>query len=633
VKHLLQPLRLLVPALLLTGFSSQAQYLNYSPLRATNTAGTYTTLSTGTSIVIPTANTDDANSTPQAIGFAFNYNGATFTDFVLNTNGFVKLGTTAPSAADLFPSQNAAATNDDPLTSTEAADVNLLMPFNQDLVAGNGAGGAEYRSEISGIAPNRVLTVQWKNVSDKAGLGTDASASQYASFSFQVKLYETTNAIEFVYDAAVASTGTATARFPNVGIKGSGSNSGQTVLGNKTASTGAWSTTVFITGSYGSSTHNYRANVGPDAGRTYRFLPSADDASVGVIYSLGKVSSAYGAPVVTKAFIINSGSTAKTNLPVTLTVSGSTTFTNTQTIATLAPGAATTVTFGAYSPMGATGTNTLTVTLPADDLTANSTSTLAQQVTAADQSYIAGTTFAGGAGVAAAGSVIAVGYANANPLARLVSVTPTFSGASTAGSTYQVVVYSADATGQPGTVLFTSAARPRPTPAAPATTVSEVVTLNVPVTGNYFVGLKTVGANNLSIAYQAESPLRAGTFFFTTNGTTWTDINTTTLPSRLAVEVALTAVSGTRGSIAGEVSLYPNPASRAFTLALPALTGERTAQVSLLNSLGQQVRSSSVALVAAGTQTRVDVAGLAPGLYTVRVQAGAQTAIRQVVVE
>ena len=78
--------RLLPVALLpLLPLAAQAQTLNYTPGSAVNTAGTFTDLGT-TGTVITTANTDDANSAAQPIGFTFSYNGTSFTQFVLSTN-------------------------------------------------------------------------------------------------------------------------------------------------------------------------------------------------------------------------------------------------------------------------------------------------------------------------------------------------------------------------------------------------------------------------------------------------------------------------------------------------------------------------------------------------------------------
>ncbi|MBD2769738.1 hypothetical protein IC235_17750 [Hymenobacter sp. BT664] len=69
----------------LGAFAAQGQAINYSPTSVTNTSATYMPLgSTSTAIVVN--DLDDANSAPQSIGFTFNYNGQSFTQFILNTN-------------------------------------------------------------------------------------------------------------------------------------------------------------------------------------------------------------------------------------------------------------------------------------------------------------------------------------------------------------------------------------------------------------------------------------------------------------------------------------------------------------------------------------------------------------------
>jgi hypothetical protein len=263
---------LLLAGLLLAAVPVAQAQLAHGSANAQNVAGTFTDLGT-TGTAIATVNTDDANSTAQAIGFAFSYNGASFTQFVFNTNGLIRLGSAAPSAVNMFAQYEAGMLPGvAPIESTNAADINLLIPFNIDLEAGTG--GTEYRVATTGTAPNQVCTIQWKNVSDKAGSAAAGNPKQYAALTFQVKLYQTTNVIEFVYGPSTAATGTATGRYPTVGIKGSGSSGGQTVLANKEASVDLWSTTAFITGMYGEyTTHNFRSTVRPDAGRTYRFSP------------------------------------------------------------------------------------------------------------------------------------------------------------------------------------------------------------------------------------------------------------------------------------------------------------------------------------------------------------------------
>jgi hypothetical protein len=148
-------------ALFLLGGSSVAAHaqLGYTASGATALSGTYTDLGTAGTL-ISTNSTDNANSAAQPIGFTFAYNGSTFTQFVLNTNGVIRLGSAAPSTALLYYDNNVNSTNNtDPLNTTSTANVNLLMPFNFDLVSGSGTGGAEYRVATTGTAPNRVCTV------------------------------------------------------------------------------------------------------------------------------------------------------------------------------------------------------------------------------------------------------------------------------------------------------------------------------------------------------------------------------------------------------------------------------------------------------------------------------------------
>ena len=618
----------LLPVALLP-FAAHAQF-NYGAANAVTVAGTYTDLGTG-GTAIATTNPDDANSAAQPIGFTFNYNGTAFTQFILNTNGLIKLGTVAPSTAALYYENFAGGVGVDPLSSAAAAETNLIMPFNFDLEEGL-SGTADFRVQTTGTAPNRVCTIQWKNVKDKSEPGTGAPA-QYSNFSFQAKLYESGN-IEFVYNTALASANATATRFPNVGLKGSSTASNQVALALKGVPSDPWSATTFISQNYGSSAHNIDKVGLPDAVRTYRFVPTvqlSNDAAVTAIYTLGTVSSAYGSPVTAQALVTNTGSAVQTNLAVTLAVSGATTYTNTQTVATLAPGASTMVTF-TYPVAGTTGTNTLTVTIPADGLASNNTQTFAQTISTGTLSYVSGTTINGGAGVGAAGSVLAVGYRTAGA-AAVTSVSPTFAGTTTATATYQVLIYSAAANGQPGTVLYTSPARPRPAGAANVVTAETVAIPNIAVNGGFFVGLKTIGADNLSVAYQTETPLRSGTFFYTTtNGTTWIDINTSTLNSRLAVNVGLSTFTAVRNeALAAIVSLYPNPAHQSFQLMVP--TGLRAASATLSNTLGQVVQSRQLNLPAAGGTTDFNVSSLAPGVYTLTLKSGADLVVKRVVVE
>ena len=742
-------------------FAAHAQ-LGYASATAANVPGTYTDLAaTGTAIA--TANTDDANSAAQGIGFTFTYNGTAFTQFVLNTNGFIKLGATAPSAADLFLPESVAATQIDPFESTDAADVNILAPFNFDLTAGTATGGTEYRVATTGTAPNRVCTIQWKNVADKT-LDYD---QQYGSMNFQVKLYETTNNIEFVYGTALQGTLPDDFRLAVVGIKGSGSGSGQSVMVTKSSTT-AWGTAIFLDGFYTTNFFNYRGTVRPDAGRTYRFVPggtttptlandecatatvltsgitctptagtvtgatqsrapipcggytataaqdvwysftatgathtiavtgtfdgvlevlsgtcaapvnvgcsdvsgnnetltlttltagttylvryypyfasptsgtfticvtspAANDAAVSAVYTLGQLSS-YASPHTVRAVVKNVGTTAQTNLAVTLNVTGANTFTNTQTVASLAAGASTTVVFAAY-PSGAVGTNTVTVSVPTDAVTTNNSIAETQAITANGLGYVAPatTTFAGGFGSNSTTVTTATFYSKyttSTTSAAVTAVTPTFVGTATASNNYQVLVLAASATGTPGTVLYTSAARVRPLAGG-----ADVVTIPATaVTGDFYVAVRQLSTTNLGLAYQTESPLRLATFYASNDGSTFTDLSVASTTFRPALAVTMSTITATtNAALAAAVSLAPNPAHQRFQLTVP--TGLRAASATLSNALGQVVQSRQLNLPAVGGTADFNVSSLAPGVYTLALKSGTDLVVKRVVVE
>lgn len=114
----------------------------------------------------------------------------------------------------------------------------------------------------------------------------------------------------------------------------------------------------------------------------------------------------------------------------------------------------------------------------------------------------------------------------------------------------------------------------------------------------------------------------------TGTGTVYTGGSNTTFGFRGTSALATRAALG-----AGSIEAYPNPAHRAVSLSLPVVPGAGKAQVTLLNAVGQQVRSSSVLLGSSTIRAELDLTGVAPGLYTVRVVAGGQAASQRLVVE
>ncbi len=170
--------RLLLPLWLLLGVSA-ISHAQVSPALYgfTATNGTFNYISGGTNV--PVVQADDDYSALLPIGFAFNYCGVNYTDFSACSNGFITLGTEPMYAGggndeyavmDLYP---------------------ILFPLWDDL--DGDAGGAGVATYITtGTAPNRVLTMEWKNWE------WDFQADNPV-ISFQVKLYEGTNVIEYHY--------------------------------------------------------------------------------------------------------------------------------------------------------------------------------------------------------------------------------------------------------------------------------------------------------------------------------------------------------------------------------------------------------------------------------------------------
>lgn len=225
---------------------------NYQATNGVVTSGTYTDLGTNGTAIATKFNGggpitfDDDTSAVQNIGFNFTFNGTTFTQFVLCTNGFIKLGTSAPTSIY------------DVLTTFEA---NTISPYNHDL---DGAAGSEYRVFTSGTTGSRICTIQFKNVKDYS-----STTGQYSSINFQIKLYETTNNIEFVYGTYTSSGATSAILGTTVGIAGSVASSSVNLT---KASTAAWSAATFLNGAYTGNKCNNRNSVLPVSGVTYRFV-------------------------------------------------------------------------------------------------------------------------------------------------------------------------------------------------------------------------------------------------------------------------------------------------------------------------------------------------------------------------
>lgn len=152
---------------------------------STGTA-TFTPITGGSNFAL-TGTLDEGYSAPVPIGFTFNYLGAAYDSFQVSTNGFIRLGSGLTSAT--------------PTNALAGTLRRIIAPLWDDLSV---VDSASISRVVTGTAPNRVLTVEWRNVKWPSSAAT-------ANAEFQVKLYENGSKIEFIYGTfgTVAATVTA----------------------------------------------------------------------------------------------------------------------------------------------------------------------------------------------------------------------------------------------------------------------------------------------------------------------------------------------------------------------------------------------------------------------------------------
>ncbi|MBF9237659.1 T9SS type A sorting domain-containing protein [Hymenobacter sp. BT683] len=115
---------------------------------------------------------------------------------------------------------------------------------------------------------------------------------------------------------------------------------------------------------------------------------------------------------------------------------------------------------------------------------------------------------------------------------------------------------------------------------------------------------------------------------------------TVTLPAGLSTRYRLvfapaTALTAAPALTAAQVALFPNPAgtAAAVQVTLPVAVGTRTAHATVLNTLGQVVRETALAVQAGQASGTLRTQGLAAGVYVVRLQAGAEVVSKRLVVD
>ncbi|MGI4834093.1 MAG: T9SS type A sorting domain-containing protein [Janthinobacterium lividum] len=142
-------------------------------------------------------------------------------------------------------------------------------------------------------------------------------------------------------------------------------------------------------------------------------------------------------------------------------------------------------------------------------------------------------------------------------------------------------------------------------------------------------GIGTAGYNAATALALAGSTIYVAGFIGTS--TTFGSANLVS-PSSLytgyLASLATTALPTRSPTLQAALGLYPNPAHGAATVRVPAGTGPAT--LTLLDALGRVVR---VTAAPAGADYLLGLTGVAPGIYTLRVQVGDALATHKLAVE
>lgn len=229
----------------------------------TQSTGTFTTLTGGTVLETATTNTGATSlynvSYPVTMPFSFNYNGSTYSSLTVSSNGYVTFGGTDPSTG----STPISGTSDwDGSISAWGRSLNSMFSINNTT--------GDIRWETIGTAPNREIVIQWTNFRPSYSTST---TSVY-SFSFQIRLKETSNQIITTYNSGSFLIGsTAVASTAQIGLRG------KTIIDfNNRLNASTLAFTSSTTGTAASSTQYYSttataASGMPPAGFTYTWTP------------------------------------------------------------------------------------------------------------------------------------------------------------------------------------------------------------------------------------------------------------------------------------------------------------------------------------------------------------------------
>lgn len=248
-KLLMKKVVLLLVAVFTTFFVNSQSISMYAFTTATNAS--LTDMSSGTTALLTTATYhDDDASSVTSIGFSFNYCGTAYTQFSANSNGQMRLGSTAIAGTS---------------QTSPSASVAILAPLTGDNAI-QATGKLHYK--VVGSTPNRVLVLEWQS------FRIPYSSTAATGSTMQVRLYETTNVIEFVYGSMYNNSTSTVSRSIALATSNTDGNNAYitTITGTPTFTTS--SPTTWTTTSFSASSNITNLNSSADGSRRiFTFTP------------------------------------------------------------------------------------------------------------------------------------------------------------------------------------------------------------------------------------------------------------------------------------------------------------------------------------------------------------------------
>ncbi|MBK9332396.1 MAG: T9SS type A sorting domain-containing protein [Ignavibacteria bacterium] len=340
-------------------------YAQVSSKFFTQFSGAYTEVVGGTLVAAATATggaggLDDVNFPSQPIPFTFNYNGTDYTEYNVNTNGYITFGATLPGTNTYVPISSPLAydgaitgmardlwglfrttavrtsgsavltgvvnfagvavgqfitgtgipgTTTVPTTTIVSFDAGAGTITMSANATSTGAGttitmsSGDIRSETTGAIGSRVHTIQYRDFARFAGVNEN--------FNFQIRLYETTNVIEVVYGSN--TTLNATSAAPQVGLRGLTNAD----YNNRTGTD--WSAST--AGAINTASMTLNTTSLPASGQTYKWdAPPACAITISNLNPTGTLFPGCGTTYAPKVNLVNGGTEDQTGISVNYAV-------------------------------------------------------------------------------------------------------------------------------------------------------------------------------------------------------------------------------------------------------------------------------------------------------------------------